>query len=329
MGEQMLRRKLGQSERLISAIGLGCWQFSRNHGLVGSYWGDMETGLIDSIIRTSIKGGVNWFDTAEMYGNGTSEKILSASLQRLKIKDQEMMIATKWNPVLRFAHSIERTFPERSANLAPFPVALLQVHNPFSLSSIEYQMRHLSNLVNDRKIELVGVSNFSLERMKRAHEYLKANGLFLASNQMRYSLLDRSIEFNGVLDYARQQQITIIAYSPLAQGVLTGRYHEKNGLIRTKPGFRKYLPAFQERSLRRSLPLINILREIAREHAVTPAQVALRWVIQYAGDSIVAIPGASSELQAQQNAAVMNFNLTPAEVQLLDKISKEINPFVG
>jgi aryl-alcohol dehydrogenase-like predicted oxidoreductase len=95
-------------------------------------------------------------------------------------------------------------------------------------------------------------------------------------------------------------------------------------LIKRRPGFRRYLPAFQERSLRETLPLISVLREIAEEHRVTPAQIALRWVIQFHGDGVVAIPGASSTLQAQQNAAVMDFELTADELTALDAISRKV-----
>ncbi len=318
----MNKRKLGNSAHLISAIGLGCWQFSRNRGLVGGFWGDLDETTIDAVVQESLQGGVNWFDTAEIYGNGMSEQMLSASLQRLHVQNKDVIIATKWNPVLRFASSIEHTFHEREKNLSPYPVTLLQVHNPTSLSSVEDQMQHIAALVRKGKIELIGVSNFSLPRMKNAHEVLQASDLALSSNQMRYNLLNRSIELNGVLDYARQNKITIIAYSPLAQGLLTGRFHEESGLIRKRPGLRKYLPAFQERSLRRTFPLIRVLREIADEHKVTPAQIALRWVIQFHGDTIVAIPGASSAKQAQQNAAVMDFELTASELASLDEISR-------
>ncbi len=320
----MNKRKLGNSAHLISAIGLGCWQFSKNHGLVGGFWGDMDETTIDAVIQESFQGGVNWFDTAEIYGNGVSEQMLSASLQHLHEKKEDVVIATKWNPVLRFANSIEKTFHDREENLSPYPITLLQVHNPYSLSSVKDQMQHMAALVKKRKIECVGVSNFSLQRMKNAHEVLLASGLALTSNQMRYNLLDRSIEFNGVLDYARQNKITIIAYSPLAQGLLTGRFHEESGLIRKRPGFRKYLPAFQARSLGRISPLITVLREIADEHKVTPAQIALRWVIQFYGDTVVAIPGASSAKQAQQNAVVMNFELGANELDLLDSISRMV-----
>ncbi len=320
----MKKRKLGNSDVEISAIGLGCWQFSKKQGLVGSYWGDIEDKVITEIIQESLKGGVNWFDTAEIYGNGMSERMLSASLQNLKVRKGEVVIATKWNPVFRFARSIEHTFPEREKNLAPYPVDLLQIHNPYSLSSVEAQMSYMMNLVKGGKIKLIGVSNFNLTRMKKAQEILRANGLALASNQMRYNLLDRSIEFNGVLDYAREQKITMIAYSPLAQGLLSGRFHDDAGLVKKRPGFRKFLPNFQEQSLHRTLPLIQVLREIAKTHGVTPAQVALRWVIQFQGESVVAIPGASSSHQAQQNAQVMNFELTSTELNELDKISREV-----
>lgn len=320
----MEKRKLGNSACFISAIGLGCWQFSKNHGLPGSYWGDMGENTIAAIVQESLQDGVNWFDTAELYGNGMSECMLSASLQQLQVNENDIVIATKWNPVLRFASSIERTFPEREKNLAPYPVTLLQVHNPFSVSPIKEQMQRMAALVKENKIKLIGVSNFNLAKMRKANEILQSVDLALSSNQMRYNLLDRSIEFNGVLDYAREHQITIIAYSPLAQGLLTGRFHEELGLIKRRPGFRRYLPAFQERSLQKTLPLIRVLREIAEVHRVVPAQVALRWVIQFHGDGVVAIPGASSTLQAQQNAAVMDFELTADELIALDAVSRKV-----
>ncbi|HAF63164.1 MAG TPA: aldo/keto reductase [Anaerolineaceae bacterium] len=321
----MLYRKFGNSDHHVSAIGLGCWQFSGNRGLAGRFWGDMDESTIRSIVQTSLEGKVNWFDTAEMYGGGYSERSLSAALQSLSIQEQDTFIATKWNPVLRFASSIGHSFVDRETNLAPYPIRVLQVHNPSSLSSIEKQMQAMAALVHAGKIEMVGVSNFSLDQMKKANEALKAVGLTLASNQMRYHLLDRSIETNGVLDYARQHGITIIAYSPLAQGLLTGRYHEQPNLIRKRPGFRKYLPAFSENSLHRTQPLIEILKDIAGEHNATPAQVALRWVVQARGENVIAIPGASSAHQAQQNAAVMDLELTSAEIHLLDKISREVS----
>ncbi len=320
----MNKRKLGSSSISISAIGLGCWQFSKNNGLAGRFWGDMEDSAIRDIVQESLRAGINWFDTAEAYGNGRSEQMLSASLQALQVNEKDIVIATKWSPILRFAGSIERTYPDREKNLSPFPITLLQVHNPASLSSIESQMQHMAALVKEGGLKLVGVSNFSLSLMKKAHESLLSGELALTSNQMRYNLLDRSIESNGVLDYARKNKITIIAYSPLAQGLLTGRFHEDMNLIKKRPGFRKYMPAFQERSLRRTLPLIAALREIAEAHKVTSAQVALRWLVQFNRDTVVAIPGASSVKQAAQNAAVMDFELTDEEMHTLDAVSRSI-----
>lgn len=320
----MNKRRLGNSPFYISAIGLGCWQFSKNHGLVGSFWGDLEEATIRSIIQESLNAGVNWFDTAEAYGNGESEQMLSAALQALRVNEKDIVIATKWSPILRFANSIEQTYPDREKNLAPFPITLLQVHNPASFSSVEIQMQHMAALVREGRLKLVGVSNFSLRQMKKAHEALLSVELALTSNQMRYNLMDRSIESNGVLEYARKNKITVIAYSPLAQGLLTGRFHEDMNLVKKRPGFRKYMPAFQERSLRRTLPLIAALSEIAEAHKVTSAQVALRWLIQFNGDAVVAIPGASSVKQAEQNAAVMDFELTGDELHTLDAVSRSV-----
>jgi aryl-alcohol dehydrogenase-like predicted oxidoreductase len=148
----------------------------------------------------------------------------------------------------------------------------------------------------------------------------------LACNQVRYSLLDRRIEQNGVLETARELGITIIAYSPLALGLLSGKFHESPGLIRERPGFRKWMRAFRKKSRERTRPLVDALREIGEAHGATPSQIALAWVIGQGGDTIVAIPGATKRRHAEDNAAVMGLVLTAAERQRLDELSR---PYLG
>ncbi len=321
----MQLRHLGQSKIMISPIGLGCWQFSGNKSFMGKYWGSLEQATINQIVKVSLENGINWFDTAEAYGFGQSELSLAAALQTTGMKPEKAIIATKWFPFGRFSSSIINTVDTRLKKLAPYPISLFQIHQPASFSSIENQMKAMADLVRANKIKAIGVSNFNLEQMQRAYSALKVEGIDLASNQMRYSLLDRRIEKNGVLDYAKEKGITIIAYSPLAQGILTGKYHEHPDLVKSISGFRKFLPGFQRGNIQKSQPLMDELKNIAIKYKVTPAQVALNWVINFHGKIVVAIPGASRSEQAQQNTAVMKFTLSSNEMNRLDRVSWEVN----
>ena len=166
----------------------------------------------------------------------------------------------------------------------------------------------MADLVAERKIRAVGVSNFKEARMRRAHAALAKRGIPLASNQVRYSLVDRRIESDGTLAAAKELGVTIIAYSPLGQGLLSGRYHDDPKYIGKRPGPRKWLPAFRPKGLERTRPLIDGLRAIASAHGATTCQVALAWLCQFHGDTVVAIPGASRPEQAGENAGALDLN---------------------
>jgi aryl-alcohol dehydrogenase-like predicted oxidoreductase len=321
MANPLALRRLGLSELMVTPVGLGCWQFSKGQGLFGNYWLVLEDAEIRQIISRSLEGGINWFDTAEAYGKGESEKALAGGLLSLARSPGDVIIATKWNPVLRRASSIARTIDVRLGNLAPFPIDLHQIHNPFSLSSIESQVRAMAGLVQAKKIRYIGVSNFSRKQMGRAHRELQKLGLPLVSNQVRYSLLDRRIEANGVLEAAKELGISIIAYSPLAQGLLTGKFHEDPTLIRSRSGFRKYMGAFKPRGLEKSRPVIEALRRIAPKYGATLAQVSLSWLISFHGEIVVAIPGASQAGHVADFTAAMSFRLSAEDMEELDRVS--------
>lgn len=313
---------LGTTDIEISPIGLGCWQFSGGTGLAGFYWKAIDQDVVNRIVAAAVEGGMNWFDTAEAYGKGRSEAALSTALQAAGV-GQEAIIATKWFPILRFAGNIRKTFPDRLRHLAPYPVTLHQIHNPGSFSSIERQIDEMAALAGSGSIRAVGVSNFNATRMREAHEALERRGLRLASNQMRYSLLDRRIETNGVLEAAQELGVTIIAYSPLEQGILTGKFHESEQARAGLSGPRKYLSQFKSSGLERTTPLIDALRRVAERHDATLAQVALAWVTQRHGTSVVAIPGASSVTQAESNARAMSLRLAAEELEdLADSASR-------
>jgi aryl-alcohol dehydrogenase-like predicted oxidoreductase len=317
-------RNLGKSGWAVSPIGLGCWQFAQGKGLFGDTWGVVADEEIREIVRISLEGGINWFDTAEAYGGGQSEKALAGALHSLAVPPDRIAVATKWMPMFRRASSIKKTIDDRLAALDGFPISLYQIHNPYSFSSVRAEMAAMADLVEAKKIRSVGVSNFSAAKMRLAHEELGKRGIPLVSNQVRYSLLDRRIEKNGILAAARELGISIISYSPLAQGVLTGKFHDDPGLIKTRPGYRKYLAAFRTRGLEQSRPVVEALRELAQKHGRTPAQVALNWVIHFSGPTVVAIPGATKASQARENADSLTFVLTQDEMRYLDEVSAAV-----
>jgi aryl-alcohol dehydrogenase-like predicted oxidoreductase len=314
-------RKLGKSDLTVSAVGLGCWQFAQGRGLSGNYWESLSDDVIRDIVRFSLEGGLNWFDTAEAYGGGQSERALSRSLKSLDAKPEDVLIATKWQPLFRTAKSIRKTIDARLTALGGYPIALHQIHQPYSFSSVRAQMNAMADLVEAGKILCVGVSNFSAGKMREAHEALRRRGIPLVSNQVRFSLLDRRIETNGVLETARELGVSIISYSPLAQGILTGKFHERPDLVRSKPGFRKYMRAFRPAGLEESWPLIQALREKAEKYGRTLAEIALNWLIIAHGEMVVAIPGATTTAQARENAGSLAFTMSKEDVDFLGCIT--------
>ncbi len=316
-------RSLGRSPIRISPIGLGCWQFSEGGGLGGRYWPALAPEVENRIVAVSLEAGINWFDTAELYGNGRSEAALARALLAAGRKPGDVVVATKWMPILRTAASIRRTIGVRRARLAPFGIDLHQVHQPIALSSTRAQMNAMADLVEAGAIRTVGVSNYSARRMRLAHAALAARGIPLVSNQVRYSLLHRGIEANGVLQAAQELGIAIIAYSPLGQGILSGKYHRDPALIRTRTGPRKWMPDFRRRGLERSRPLVAALEEIAAAHGATPSQVALGWLLHAHGDTVVVIPGATTVAQAEENARGDGVRLSDAESRRLEELSRQ------
>jgi aryl-alcohol dehydrogenase-like predicted oxidoreductase len=322
MDMQTILRDLGRSGVMITPIGLGCWQFSKRANLAGKFWPALDDGIIREIIRTSLEGGINWFDTAEVYGNGASEKALAKTLAELGKKPGDVVVATKWWPLFRRAPHMVRTIGKRLAALHPFPIDLYQVHQPFGLSPVEAEMKAMAQLVKSGSIRHAGVSNFPAKAMRKAWEALQKEGISLVSNQVPYSLLNRKIESNGILDTAKELGITIIAYSPLAQGLVTGKFHDSPELLNSI-GFRKYSALFKPKGLEKSRPVTETVKKLAAKYNVTPSQVALNWLINFHGDTVVAIPGATKAAHARENTGALTFLLSREDMELLDTVSRD------
>jgi aryl-alcohol dehydrogenase-like predicted oxidoreductase len=196
-------------------------------------------------------------------------------------------------------------------------VDLYQVHWPFgSLVSVETWMEAMADLVESDLIGAVGVSNYSREQTQRAYDVLTRHGVHLASNQVEYHLLDRTIEKDGLLDLCNNLGIKVIAYSPIAKGVLSGKYTPQNPL----PGFREN--RYPRNYLEKIQPLIRLLRKIGMDHGgKTPAQVAINWVIC---KGAFPIPGVKNLSQAQQNLEAGGWRLTEIEIAQLDQASDAV-----
>lgn len=180
-------------------------------------------------------------------------------------------------------------------------------------------MGAMAALVSQHKIRAIGVSNFSVPQMRRAHTALARLGFPLASNQVRYNLLERGIEVDGMIAAARELGVSIIAHSPLEQGLLTGKYHQgRNGLpARTFP--------FSKKTIERTTTLMHTLRAIAQSHSATTAQVALAWLTQFHGEVVVAIPGAKSTRQASENGEALDIRLSSIELAVIDNLSRRLS----
>jgi len=304
---------LGFGELHISPLGVGTWAWGDR-----LYWGFgrgyTETDL-QAAFEASLAGGINFFDTAEIYGRGRSERFLG---QFLRHADRPVMIATKFFPYpWRWRReSLLRALRGSLERLGLDRVDLYQIHWPNPPVPIETWMHGLADAVAAGLARAVGVSNYNPEQTHRAHAALAERGVPLASNQVQYSLLHRRPERNGLLATCRQLGVTLIAYSPLAMGLLTGKYTPEN----PPPGVRGR--RFNRKLLSRIQPLLALLREIGEAHGgKSPAQVALNWVIC---KGAVPIPGAKNARQAQENIGALGWQLTDEEMAALDAASQEV-----
>jgi len=311
------KRRLGNTELEVTPIGLGVMQFAGGKGLYGKIFPVLSGEDKTAIVKTALDGGVNWFDTAELYGFGTSERGLSASLSALGIGNGEVVIGTKWLPLFKSAGDIPISIHDRLRHLNGYGIDLYMVHQPWSFSRVEAQMEAMADLVEAGLVRSVGVSNFNADRMRRAQATLGKRGLPLACNQMEYSLLNRRIESNGVLAAAKELGVTITAYTPLGYGLLTGKYHRNPELFgQTRRGF------MLKRKFESSRPIVEALEEIGVKYGATPGQVALNWLIHFQGETVVAIPGATRVEHARESAGAMGFRLSEEETNRLEELSR-------
>ena len=304
----------GPETAKISRIGLGTWQFGSRDWGYGQSYAEQEARVI---VRRALELGVTLFDTAEIYGFGRSERILGEAIGGNR---ESAFLATKIFPVLPVAPVVEQRAVASANRLGIRRIDLYQVHQPNPLVRDGTIMRGMRALQRVGLVGEVGVSNYSLERWRAAEAAL---GSPVLTNQVQYSLVARSPE-RDLLPFAESTGHVVIAYSPLAQGLLSGRYHRDS---RPTNRVRIANPLFLPENLERADELITTLREVAEAHAATPAQIALAWVIHR--PAVVAIPGASSVEQLESNVAAASIELTEDQYQALKAAAIRFNPITG
>jgi aryl-alcohol dehydrogenase-like predicted oxidoreductase len=297
----------------VSRIGLGTWQFgSREWGYGEGY----ASGAARDIVKRALELGVTLFDTAEVYGFGKSERILGDALGPER---GDVVVASKILPVAPFPRIVRQREEASARRLQLGRIPLYQVHQPNPLVSDTVIMEGMRSLLDEGRIKAVGVSNYSLERWRRADEAL---GRPVVSNQVAFSLAQPR-PLDDLVPFAEAENRMVMAYSPLAQGLLGGKY----GIGNRPGGVRATNPLFGKENLRRIEPLLDLLRDTAATLDAKPAQVALAWLL--ALPRVVAIPGASSVEQLEFNVAAADLVLDDGTRDALTQAARAFTPLSG
>ncbi|KAH8509225.1 hypothetical protein H0E87_011111 [Populus deltoides] len=291
---------------------------------------DRKMKAAKAAFDTSVDCGITFFDTAEVYGSRfsfgaiNSETLLGRFIKERKVKDPEVevAVATKYAalPWRLGRQSVLTALKDSLNRLGLSSVELYQLHWP-GIWGNEGYIDGLGDAVEQGLVKAVGVSNYSASRLRDAYEKLKKRGIPLASNQVNYSLIYRAPEENGVKAACDELGVTLIAYSPIAQGVLTGKYTPENPP--TGPRGQIYTPEF----LTKLQPLLNRIKEMGENYSKTNTQVVLNWLA--AQENVIPIPGAKNAQQAEEFAGALGWRLTSEEIDELRSLAMEIKPVTG
>jgi aryl-alcohol dehydrogenase-like predicted oxidoreductase len=299
----------------LSAIGVGTWQFGSRDW---SYGDEYANSTAIEIVHRALDLGVNVLDTAEVYGFGNSERIVGRAIAGRR---DRVFVASKLLPIVPpvGAGYIESRGRKSLSRLGIDVIDLYQVHWPNPAVPKRTLADGLRRLVETRIVRHVGVSNYSRAGWESLEQEL---GATILSNQVRYSLASRKPD-RELVPFAQQNDRLIIAYSPLAQGLLSGKFEAGN----VPRDVRRNNTLFLPENVERATPLLDALREVARSHDATPAQVALAWLIRR--PNVIAIPGASSVAQLEANVAAADLELTDEDDARLTEASDAFDPVRG
>ena len=304
--------QLGSTDVYVPQLGIGTWQWGDR--LMWGYGKDYSTDDVRAAFESALEVGVPFFDTAEVYGLGRSEKLLG---QFMTASEKRIFIATKFFPFpwRLFKGQLKNALRRSLKRLGREQVDLYQLHFPGVLRSIESWGEALAEVAEAGLTRAVGISNYNAEQTRRIYNVLAEHGVPLATNQIHYSLLEREPERNKVLQTCRELGVTVIAYSPLAKGMLAGKYTPEN----PPPGPRSRI--YDTQRLATIQPLIALMREIGSAYGEkSPAQVALNWLLC---KETLPIPGAKNARHVRSNAGALGWRMTAEEVAALDAASEK------
>ncbi|MCC6446233.1 MAG: aldo/keto reductase [Armatimonadetes bacterium] len=303
-------RRLGQSDMEVSAVSFGCWQAGKDG------WTDVDDGASVRAMRAAFDLGINLFDTAEVYGGGHSEEVVGRALEGIRDK---VLIATKVGSHHLKADQVREALEGSLKRLKTDYIDLYQIHWPNADVPLAETMGELVVQQEAGRIRSIGVSNFNARQMAEASRYGRIDSL-----QPPYSLFWRHVE-KDILPYCAANHIGVIAYSPLAQGLLAGKFSRE-----TRPpegDVRSRNVLFQGETYDKCLESVEEMRRIAAAHGKTVANVAINWLLARTAMSS-AIVGARTPEQAQGNVDATGWSLTPEETGLLDKLGRQVMSLV-
>lgn len=301
--------RLGRGGPNVSVIGLGMWQAG------GKSWGsDVRDIDCQRAVERAVELGINLVDTAEVYGDGHSERVVARAVRR--VGRDHVFIATKVAGHHLRRGDIEKACRGSLKHLGVDEIDLYQVHWPSQYVPLRETMKALEALHRAGKIRNIGVSNFAVRDLEEARSHLSR--VDIASNQVRYNMLQRDVEAE-VLPYCKREGISILAWSPIGKGVLSGKYHAGR---RPKDRVRAEEELFKPANLRATVPLMRELRRIGRSHGKTPAQVALAWIRRH--PHVIPIPGAKRPAQSEENAGAAGWSLGARDLRTLGGLLRRL-----
>ncbi|MGB5229785.1 MAG: aldo/keto reductase [Eudoraea sp.] len=314
----MQTRKLGYSELYLTTIGLGTWAMGGGDWQFG--WGPQDDMASVRAIHAALDQGINWIDTAAIYGHGHAEEVVGKAIKGIR---NEVIIATKCGRVwegdsreigksLR-ADSIRREVEASLKRLAIEVIDIYQIHWPEPDEEIEEGWDTMAKLVKEGKVRYVGVSNFSLDQLKRAQAIHPITSL-----QPPYSMFRREIE-EEIMAYCSINQIGIIAYSPMQAGLLTGKFTKERAMALPDSDWRSRHPFFMEPQLSINLEAIKQLGQIANEENISLSQLSLAWVLRN-HKMTSAIVGARNPQQIEETAKASEIVLPKAKIDAIEEI---------
>ncbi|XWS41024.1 hypothetical protein CRYUN_Cryun17cG0045600 [Craigia yunnanensis] len=330
--------KLGGSELKVTRLGSGAWSCGDTSYWNNFEWDDRKMKAAKAAFDASVDHGITFFDTAEVYGSRVKDRIIYILVYlfyflyleeyhwkgKKRIQVWRLLLHKVCSSALE-VWSSDCPQCTQGFHLSTWAFISRPLSTPLRLSSLKNDFSEYIDGLGDAAeqgiVKAVGVSNYSERRLCDAYERLKKRGILLASNQVNYSLIYRAPEQNGVKAACDELGITLIAYSPIAQGALTGKYTPENPP--TRPRARIYTPEF----LIKLQPLLNRIKEIGENYGKTPTQVVLIWLI--AQENVVPIPGAKNAEQAEEFAGALGWRLSNEEVDELRLLGSEISPVIG